>query len=196
MATIGKHTAQIYLIRHAQPDLSRSGLFSHEEAARYIHHYDLADIVSNLSLPDVSRLEHVKKIYCSPLNRAIQTAKALFGPEAALVIDKRFREFERKIARLPLLKLPIDAWLVGSRLLWFAGFNNRDIENFNQARSRAKDCARFLANQAEAEQTAVLVAHGMFNRFIRRYLRQQGWQLKQHQGNGFLAFSLMEKQVS
>lgn len=184
---------QIYLIRHAQPDLSRTGFYSYQKAADYIKHYDLADIVSTLSLPDITRLEHVEKIYCSPLNRAIQTAKALFGAEAELVVDKRFREFERRIALLPVLSLPIDFWLITARLLWFAGFNSRDIENFKQARARAKDCAAFLEHRAEQESTVVLVAHGMLNRFIRRCLKQRGWTQKQHEGNGFLAISLLEK---
>lgn len=190
---VGANTLQIYLIRHAQPDLARAGLFSHEEAARYIRQYDLADIVSGLTLPDINRLEHIDKIYCSPLNRAIKTAKVLFGEGARLIVDKRFREFERRIAHLPFIKLPLDIWLVGARLLWFAGLNNRDIEKFKEARSRARECAEFLAKRAATEGTVVLVAHGLLNRFIRRYLRQSGWQLKQHQGNGFLAMSLLER---
>ena len=183
----------IYLVRHYKPQVARAGLFDRIRATQFITDYDAAGIEvlppQRIDLP----FSEIKRVHTSALPRAIQTARALFGPEVELKEDKIFNECERKILALPLLRFPIRIWLAGARLLWLLGLNSQGIENYREARIRAKQCALKLEQYAEAEQKTVLVAHGMLNIFIRQYLRKMGWQVVRQNGNGYLSFTELVK---
>lgn len=184
---------RIFLIRHARPDLPGHGLFSDKDARKYISDYDAAAVEEFVLEHETIPHEEIDKVYCSTLPRSQLTAKAIFGEKVQLKIDKTFREFERRIFSLPYLRLPIKLWLVSARLLWFLGFNSKDIETFAEARQRARSCAETLAADAGKHHTTVLVAHGLLNNFIRRELQKMGWQIKFNGGHGYLSVTLMQR---
>jgi len=183
----------IYLVRHYKPQVARAGFFDRTRATQFITDYDTAAIEvlppERLDLP----FSDIKRVHTSALPRAIQTARALFGPAVEFKEDKIFNECERKILALPLLRFPIRVWLAGARLLWLLGLNSKGIENYRQARARAQQCAQKLAQYAAVEQKTVLIAHGMLNIFIRQYLRKMGWQVVRQNGHGYLSVTELVK---
>ena len=184
---------RIFLIRHAKPQVESKGLFNATAARQYITDYDAAQvekfILSNEAIP----YKTITKVHCSTLVRSQLTAKAIFGDNVQLLIDHNFREFERKIFSLPFLRLPIKVWLFFARILWFLGLNSRGIETFKEARQRARSCATQLINEAAKETTAVLVAHGLLNYFIRRELKRLGWTTAIKGGSGFISVNALEQ---
>ena len=186
----------IFLVRHYKPQIARHGLFNHARAAQFISDYDAAGIEAIINKPTGLPFAEVKRVHCSTLPRAKQTAVAIFGPEVEVIEDKIFNECERKILSLPLLRFPISTWLAGSRLLWILGLNSRGIETYKQARQRARQSAEVLANYAAHEKKTVLVAHGMLNLFIRKYLQKAGWRVVRKDGNGYLAVTELIKPIT
>ncbi|MEJ8801566.1 histidine phosphatase family protein [Pontibacter sp. H249] len=184
---------RIFLIRHARPDLPKSGFFSNAAAKQYITDYDAAAVENFILEHETLPYNDVDTVYCSTLPRSQLTAKAIFGDKVQLKVDNVFREFERRIFSLPLIKLPIKLWLVSARVLWFMGFNNRDIETFKEAKHRARQCAETLATDAHLNQTTVLVAHGLLNNFIRKELEQMGWHKTLDEGHGYLSVTLFQQ---
>lgn len=183
---------RIYLIRHHKPAINRTGRFSHQQAMQFVKDYQIA-VIEELSEKPAGVPYHLQKVYCSKLNRAILTAKVLFGPQVQLIQDPLFNEFEQRVLRLPRIKLPIGLWLTISRIFYFAGFRYQGIEPFTKARERARQCALRLESYARAEKETALVAHGMLNYFIRKALRNRGWKLVVKAGNEYLGVSVLEK---
>lgn len=183
----------IFLVRHYEPDVERSGFFNASEATKFISAYDEAGIIKAAANLPQGLPDNPAKVYCSGLLRAKQTAALLFGETCQLVEDPNFNEFQRRIFHLPLLRFPIEVWLVGARLLWLLGLNSQGIESFKQARARAFKCAETLERQAENEKKVVLVAHGFLNAFIRQGLKRRGWQIVRHDGNDYLGVTELVK---
>lgn len=184
---------KIYLIRHARPDiLCTSEWCDYQAAQQYIHDFDRAPIENVMDISEKEELRHVKKVYCSTLNRSLLTAEALFGTDIEIIPDKKFIEFERKVIRLPILKLPVKWWLVTSRVLWALGLNNNGIETFRLARKRAKECAQHLAELSKTNPPVVLVAHGFLNKFIEWELRRLGWNVSKKGGIKHLGVTILE----
>ena len=187
---------KIFLIRHARPLVSKKGYFSAAQARTYISAYDAAAVEEFVLQHEAIPYKEIRRVYCSTLVRSQLTAKAIFGEDVELVIRHEFREFERRIFSLPLLKLPIRFWLLSARALWLLGLNSKGIETFKEARSRAHQCAELLVQEAQQHQTAILVAHGLLNHFIRRHLRRMGWKSTLHEGSGFVGVSVLEREVT
>jgi broad specificity phosphatase PhoE len=187
------HAGKIFLIRHARPMVSKKGYFSAADARTFISDYDAAEVEAFVLQHEAIPYKNIKQVYCSTLVRSQLTARQIFGDEVKLIIRYEFREFERKIFSLPLLRLPIRLWLVGARALWMMGLNSQGIETFRQAKKRARECAALLAEDAQHESAVILVAHGLLNNFIRWYLQDIGWKASLHEGSGFLSVTVMEK---
>ncbi|MFD3001768.1 histidine phosphatase family protein [Pontibacter toksunensis] len=186
-------TKRIFLIRHARPEVPTKGFFSAAAASQYISDYDAAQVEKFVLQHEAIPYKEIKEVYCSTLVRSQLTAKAIFGEQVLLKVDRNFREFERKIFSLPLLRLPIKLWLVTARLLWFFGLNSKGIESFKEAKWRARKCAERLEEDADENATTVLVAHGLLNNFILRELKKMGWQQTVKGGSGFVSLNVMEK---
>ncbi|WP_439881786.1 histidine phosphatase family protein [Pontibacter sp. MBLB2868] len=183
---------RIFLIRHARPEVDNNGLFDAEAARQYITAYDTAKVEQFVLQHEVIPYQEIDKVYCSTLIRSQLTAKAIFGDNVHLRIDNSFREFERRIFSLPLVRLPIKLWLLSARILWFLGLNSKGIETFREARKRARSCARTLAADAVQNKTSVLVAHGLLNNFILRELRKMGWKTTYYEGHKFLSVTVLQ----
>ena len=188
-----QESLHIFLIRHSKPLVARGGLFDHLRATRFISEYDAAAVEALVSKPPGLPYEEIQQVHCSALPRARFTAQAIFGPAVPLVEEALFNECERKILALPLLRFPLQVWLTGARLLWLLGLNSRGIENYRQARKRARQGADVLAAYAQVEKKTVLVAHGLLNLFLRRYLKKRGWRVVRQEGHGYLAVTELVK---
>ncbi len=173
--------------------VSKKGLFSKAAARTYISDYDAAEVEAFVLQHEAIPYKEIRQVYCSTLLRSQHTARQIFGEEVTLLERHEFREFERRIFSLPLLRLPIKLWLFSARMLWLLGLNSKGIETFRQARQRAREGAAFLAREAERAPTVILVAHGLLNNFIRWYLQKMGWKPSLHEGSGFLSVTVMEK---
>ncbi len=190
------HTPQqhkIFLIRHARPLVEKSGYFNTATARQYIADYDTAQVEEFVLQHEAIPYQEIKAVYCSTLIRSQLTAKAIFGEQVHLKVNHNFREFERKIFSLPLLRLPIKLWLLTARILWFLGLNSKGIETFKDAKRRARKCAELLVEDASANGTTVLVAHGLLNSFIRWELKRMGWQQTLKGGSGFVSLNVLER---
>ncbi|SIT93761.1 Broad specificity phosphatase PhoE [Pontibacter indicus] len=183
---------RIFLIRHARPVVPKKGYFNKAAASNYINDYDAAEVEQFVLEHEAIPYREVRQVYCSTLVRSQLTARQIFGEEVELVVRHEFREFERRIFSLPLLRLPIRLWLLSARMLWMMGLNNRGIETFRQAKQRAREAASFLAEQAEQKPPVILVGHGLLNNFIRWYLQDLGWKTAIHEGSGFLSVTMLE----
>ncbi|PVY42990.1 broad specificity phosphatase PhoE [Pontibacter virosus] len=193
-ATETSHTrGRIFLIRHARPVVPKKGYFNKASARAYINDYDAAEVEQFVFEHAAIPFQEIRQVYCSTLVRSQLTARQIFGEEVELIVRHEFREFERRIFSLPLLRLPIRLWLVSARLLWMMGLNSKGIETFRQAKQRAREAASFLAGDAEHNPAVILVAHGLLNNFIRWYLQDLGWKSTLHEGSGFLSVTMLEK---
>lgn len=193
----GQRMLQIYLIRHAKPNLEKKFLSSSGQAQNYIENYNKAPI-HNISLGRV-KIEFDKPhlIYCSSLPRSQETALKLFGDSYSIVSDSIFREFELKIIHAStIVKVPLDLWKAFSRVSWLLGFNHEGIESYRKAKYRANLAADNLECIANQEETAILVGHGMMNAVISKELKKRGWYFVQKKGHVNLGATLMQKLVA
>ncbi|MCD4729135.1 MAG: histidine phosphatase family protein [Bacteroidales bacterium] len=181
----------VILIRHGEPDLDKKGWRNRDEAIRYMQNYDSATVIPFSNKP--LRLEDipVDTIIHSSLPRARHTAQLAFGGSMVLMEDCNYREFERKTMRWCNIKMPTKCWTSGSRILWLLGLNDNNIESFGEAKDRAKNNAAGLAFQASIDGMVILVAHGLHNKYVKKYLRKAGWKLVYDNGNGYLSVKVM-----
>lgn len=185
---------QIALIRHGEPDLHKTGRFSYDQAKDYIKHYDSVGII----LPDKPffMLKEDEKVvlYTSTIPRAQATARYLFGEHREAIISADFREFDRQIGnRRFKMNLPLRYWTVSARIMWMLGLDREGIESFSEARERARKAAELLAESADEDHKAVLVAHGFLNRFIKKNLEKSGWRVVRDGGNNYFSTTILVK---
>lgn len=112
-------------------------------------------------------------VFTSHRPRSQDSARALV-PQAELIADPLFEEAPLASPRIPLLKLRVPAWAVMSRILWHVGYHP-EIENYRNAKQRAKAAADILMFKAQEDGTSILVAHGYFNAMIGRELARRGF---------------------
>ncbi|GAB4396495.1 MAG: hypothetical protein OHK0053_10670 [Microscillaceae bacterium] len=187
--------AQIALIRHGQPRVSKTGRFSRRRAQQYIQWYDKVGVYGFKKKPfALSAAERAQTaLYYSPLPRAQHTAEILFDSLSDARADSQFVEFARKIAHLPDFKYRLTTWLLFSRVFWLMGLNDRGIESFREARQRARAGAEFLHQASLPNERTVLVAHGFLNRYLRLYLVRKGWTLVRKAGSEYLGVNILVK---
>jgi len=193
----GHRKIQIYLIRHAKPNLSKRFLSSASQAQSYIENYNKAPI-HEIDLNRVKiDLNKPHQIYCSSLVRSQETALSLFGDSYVIVSDSVFREFELKIVHAnSIIQLPLDLWKGVSRLFWLMGFNHESIESYKEAKKRVVLSVDNLEKLAGQEETAILVGHGMINAAITKELRKRGWDVICKKGHLNLGATILQKNIS
>ncbi|ELR71654.1 hypothetical protein C900_02390 [Fulvivirga imtechensis AK7] len=187
--------AQIILIRHGEPELERVLWYNRRKIITYSKKYDLVGVKPFEVGPICTEnLENVK-VYHSTLPRAQHTAELIFGSRFQMIPDSRFREFEKRIIPFLNIHLPLKFWTVVSRVLWYFGFNSREIENVKQAKLRTRANADFLAKEAQLHRTVMVVAHGFHNRYVSKYLRKNGWHLVRKGGRSYLGVNILATRV-
>ena len=184
---------QIMLIRHGVPEVSRKGWFNRKEAQQFIKAYDSVGVSPLSYTPVKLQKNELDKIYTSTINRAIHTSQLIFGDTITIEQHAQFVEFQRKIISFLNIKMPLGFWLVNSRLLWVLGLNNKGIEDFKLAKQRAKAGATFLIKQTNQDGKLVLVAHGFLIKYLKKYLKKQGWSMVKDGKQEHLGVSLLIK---
>lgn len=186
--------SQIILIRHGKPDLQRSGRFNREEALAYHKNYDAASILNFSRNPLCTAKLPPMRVFHSNKRRAEHTAELLF-PESKFQLfpNELFREFERRPVEFFDIKMPIKWWNLLSRFLWFLGINQKEYEKFPKTHNRVKNGADSLINETRKNGLAILVAHGIYNKFMGLELYARGWRKVMDQGGGFLAIKIYVK---
>lgn len=188
--------AQVVLIRHGEPELEKKFWYNRQGATKYAEGYGLAEIKPFDINPICADSLKAEKIYHSSLPRARHTASLVFGDKFQMVSDSRFREFEKNIFPFFNIHLPLNFWNALSRLLWYFGFNSREIENVKQAKLRARSNADFLSCEALNDGLAVVVAHGFHNRYVIKYLKKKGWKLVRKGGRSFLSVNILARTIT
>jgi len=166
---------RIILVRHGRPAISWGPRTSHNGFRDYIDAYEAAGLDPKSAPPEELQelAKELSAVFTSGLPRSQDSARAL-APNAELIADPLFVEAPLASPRIPLLKLPVPAWAVMSRILWHAGYHP-EIENYRRAKQRAKDASDILIARAREDGTTVLVAHGYFNAIIGRELTRRGF---------------------
>lgn len=182
---------QIILIRHGEPDIIKTGWFSHKKVLEYSKQYDKVGVLASDKKPVCAENLNVKRIYHSSMPRAAHTAHLIFDGSLEFRSDKRFREFEKTIFRILNFPMPLRFWNAISRILWFLGINTKGVESVKEAKKRVKRNASFLSQKASDEKTVILVAHGWHNRYVVKNLKKQGWYLAFNSGDGYLSVKIL-----
>lgn len=179
---------QVMTIRHGDPLIKKKGWTGFRGARQWAKGYDTVDVEDFADFPVHILPGQVDRIYSSNIPRARATAKRIFGSGFEIMESGDYREFERLVPAIPLIRLPLKWWLVLARIPWAIGWPG--IESLRKARQRSKAVAEFLHKEGAKKGRVVLVAHGFLNRLVHRRLRRHGWRQVRHKGHGFLAVSV------
>ena len=177
---------QIFIFRHGEPAMDKKGWKNRKEAIRYTEMYDSVGVFDFERKPICLREKDINIVYTSKLPRAINTAEKTFDTSMTLEPYALFNEFDRKIIQFPNIKLPVKFWSVTTRIVWMMGFNKKGIESFSEAKDRSRRAAFFLNDKAENAGKTVLFSHGFINKYIKRYLKQEGYKVMNLDGKKYL----------
>ncbi len=175
----------ILLIRHAAPDFDIRKIIRGDALGRVIEEYDAAPLATS---PGPFAYLQAHAVYASDKRRSVETARALF-PNAEILSSELYRESALPTALPHWVRLPFVQSLALARCAWFVGYAP-GVEKLAQTRSRAARAASDLITQANDQEQAVLVGHGLFNRFIGARLKTQGWIKQRDEGNGYCSWQL------
>jgi broad specificity phosphatase PhoE len=184
---------QIILIRHGKPKLSKKGWYTAKMAQEYSRLYDLVKVYDFDKIPVCISPEDVDTIYSSNLVRAKNTANKLNLNHLPIKSSSLFREFERDILLIPILRVPLKFWLVLSRLMWYSRLHSHRTESKKSANKRSELAADALIISSEENSNAVLVAHGMLNKKLAKTLSKRGWDKVYDNGNSYLSVKILAK---
>jgi len=185
---------QIILIRHGEPDLDKKGWRNRKEATQYMMDYDSVGVVPFSQGPICTNDNPITNVFHSSMPRAKHTTQLAFGDQFTLIENSDFREFGRKNMKFCNIRLPLKFWTGGSRILWLLGLNDKGIETYKEARNRTQSNAHFLAKQSCIDQHIILVAHGLHNKYLEKYLKRMGWKNVFDNGNGYLSMKILMKE--
>ena len=183
----GGQLAQLVLVRHGRPALSRKLRIDWRAYHSWWAAYGESGLAET-ETPPAALLEIAKRadvIIASPLPRAWQTAQALCDGRE-VIADERFVEAPLPSPPIPFLRLRPTLWGVLSRVLWWLGYSGTG-ESRKHAKVRAASAANRLVELARGRKLVLLCAHGWFNRMIRKVLREQGWQCIYDGGDSYWA---------
>lgn len=182
---------QIILIRHGEPDLDKKGWRNRDGAVQFMKDYDASIVVPFCKDPLNLKNTPLDTVQHSSLPRAKHTAMLAFGDQMILEKDHDYREFESKTMKWCNIKLPLQFWTLGSRGLWFMGFNDENIESFREAKIRVENNANKLSDLAKRNGMVILVAHGLHNMYVVKSLRHMGWKKVYDNGDGYLSVKIL-----
>jgi broad specificity phosphatase PhoE len=185
---------QIALIRHGEPDMTKTGKFSGLQAAEYIVCYDSVCIIEPEAPFFVLGEQENVKIFSSPLNRALSTAHYLCGSDKDIAVSTDFREFDTNIkAKGRKFRMPIKFWTTTARIKWMLGFTPKGKESYAEAKGRARKASQTLMHSSIENPKILLFAHGMLNHYIKKDLEKNGWKVVEDTGNDYFGTSILVK---
>ncbi len=192
----GKEFQQVIMIRHGEPDIELHGWRTRDDAIRFIEEYDAAGVIPFDVKPVCTKNLNIDTVYHSSLERARHTARLTFGDNINYVEKYEFRELERQVMPFFNIRLPGGFWSTVSRILWFFGANDDQIETAREAEERVKNGVQFLSEQAEKNGEVILVSHGLLNEFLVRQFKKEGWNEVYDGGNEFLSVRIVARMNS
>ena len=181
-----KKVQQIIIVRHGEPAMDKKGWRDRDGAIRYTEMYDSVGVYPFDDKPLCLRDNDVDTAFTSCLPRAMDTAEKTLGEEFPKQHLELFNEFERQIIKFPNWNLPMKFWSITTRVVWMMGFNHSQVESFGEAKKRARDAADFLDEVAQEKGKALLFSHGFLNRYIKRYLKKNGYKAVDLDGQKYL----------
>lgn len=186
----GAAAGPILLVRHGRPDLSRKGLLSARQWTDWWSAYNEAGLVYGEMPPEhlLEAAEGAVHRLSSPLPRARETARAVFGPQI-YDVDPVFVEAPLPAPPLPGVRLSPSTWMAVSRTWWLMGYAGGG-ESSSMTSKRAVVAADRLESAA-TDGLVVLCGHGWFNRMLRRKLVGRGWVCDRDGGDAYWAWRRM-----
>ena len=73
------------------------------------------------------------------------------------------------------------------------GLHSSTVASFQSEKSRAKSVSELLDKAARENKKVILVAHGLLNKYIVRYLKKNGWDHSYDGGNDYLSVQVMSQ---
>lgn len=186
----------IYIIRHAEVEADSPGWSSSKSAKLFREKYNQADIRDfdpEEVLRKIGNTEGIDTVFCSPQQRAIETALTLFNNHVILNINDNLMEFQYPVITWPVIRMPAKAWLTTSFILWTAGHNSDSIPTYRERKQSLENYSEELIGYAERNGKCVVVAHGVLNRELIRILKKRGWKYDQKEGYGNLSVNSLSK---
>jgi broad specificity phosphatase PhoE len=166
---------EIALMRHGEPDFPEFGRVAANAFRECLTAYDLAGLCctsrpNNLAL---NRFFDYEVVVASDLRRSQESA-LVFATEKPLITDSIFREVDLPRIQIPGLKLRPQKWAYILLSLWWIGVLD-STEQVKTSKNRAQNGAQKLVKLAQQHGKILLVGHGLFNSYIAKELKNQGW---------------------
>jgi broad specificity phosphatase PhoE len=143
------------------------------ELGAWVRRYDECGINRDFPPPDALRR-------LAAVAGCVVSSDVLRSVESAAWLSER-------VARDPLLReaglpdrisIPIrlqpGACVALARVAWWLNWN-KSVETVADARARARHATHRLSELAREHGSVLVIGHGMFNRFIAKCLRENGW---------------------
>jgi len=173
----------ITLTRHGKPKVRRRGWCDRHGFDTWWRAYEASGLNPDSQPPEV--LRHVAgratRLFMSPKQRAIETARAICG-DRPVEVNELFLEAPLPAPPLPF-HMPVTVWWVISRFYWWFGFRG-NFEHRAATVARAKKACDFLIDEA-AKGDVLVCGHGWFNRMVGWRLQRRGWRLIYNGGDAF-----------
>jgi broad specificity phosphatase PhoE len=188
--TLGEDDMRITLLRHGQPDFEWKRSVRGCDLRRLERAYDSAGIIG-IPPEETRKLVKLHKfVVCSDLPRSIQSAEAL-GASAIHISSPIFREMTLPFFDNSPIKLPLKAWAVILRGLWFLGFS-RNTESIAAAKARARMVSSKLIELAAEHRSVLFVGHGFLNHYVAKELQAANWAGPRSPGKKYWEFGTYE----
>lgn len=169
--------ADIYLIRHGEPDVDWTQKIDANGFATWTRAYDKASLLAD-SVPsdDIRSLtKNAAKLFCSDLFRSSQSCLLSANAEPDAECSSLFNEVRLVIPPLGAFRFRPGHWVSLAGLFWRLGYA-RGVETRSAVRARAKAAVDVLISTAlQNGAPVVLFGHGAMNKFLRRELASRGW---------------------
>jgi hypothetical protein len=176
---------KIVLIRHGKPIIPPLNWMSASSFGDWVKDYSISGL-SISSKPTPTALNYARDcnaIVCSNLPRSIDSGHVL-ETEKIILSDSIFNEVEIPSANWHRLKLSPNLWAVLFRSTWLLGYS-RNTESFTDIKTRAADAFKLLSGIAYEREKVVFVGHAVFNQFLARELRKNGWKGPRNPGTRY-----------
>lgn len=154
--------------------------------------YETSDLDFSCS-PDANSIKIAQECslsISSDLPRGISSCE-LLGLGNVNTIDPCFRESAPPFLEFSWPRLTFFSWAVVFRVAWLFGFS-KNGESFKDAKLRSRLCADKLEILSRETGAVLHVGHGIMNRLLIKELKRRKWLVKDHTGEKYWSYTIME----